>query len=123
MAAGTPSPHAAKLATSTIPVIMTNHADPVGSGLVTSLARPGGNVTGLSLLSREILGKQLQLLQETGAVVGGATPNCGRPSPERFRWCLLGNGEGPSERTPRPRRALGLMIPQSVLLRADEVIQ
>jgi putative ABC transport system substrate-binding protein len=43
---------------------MTNQADPVGSGLGASLARPGGNITGLSLLSAEIVGKQLQLLKE-----------------------------------------------------------
>ncbi len=54
----------AKRATRTIPIVMTGAADPVGSGLVASLARPGGNVTGLSVLSPEIVGKQLQLLKE-----------------------------------------------------------
>jgi putative ABC transport system substrate-binding protein len=62
--AGSPAPLAAKRATSTIPIVMTNAADPVTSGLVTSLGRPGGNVTGLSLLSPAVIGKQLQLLQE-----------------------------------------------------------
>ena len=57
---------AAKSATSTIPIVMTNSADPIGSGLVASLARPGGNVTGMSLLAGlEISGKQLELLKET----------------------------------------------------------
>jgi putative ABC transport system substrate-binding protein len=56
---------AAKQATSTIPIIMAVVADPVGSGLVASLARPGGNVTGLSLMLAEISAKQLQLLKET----------------------------------------------------------
>ncbi len=57
---------AAKNATSTIPIVMTNSADPVGSGLVASLARPGGNVTGMSLLAGlEISGKQLEVLKET----------------------------------------------------------
>jgi ABC-type uncharacterized transport system substrate-binding protein len=56
---------AAMKATSTIPIVMANHPDPVGSGLVASLARPGGNVTGLSLLAPELRGKQLQLLKET----------------------------------------------------------
>lgn len=64
VAAGGPPPHAAKDATSTIPIVMTNHGDPVGSGLVASLARPGGNVTGLSIVAPELRGKQLQLLKE-----------------------------------------------------------
>lgn len=58
------TPGAAKGATSTIPIVMTNHGDPLGSGLVASLARPGGNVTGMSTLSVEVVGKQLQLLKE-----------------------------------------------------------
>jgi putative ABC transport system substrate-binding protein len=63
--AGTaPAPEAAKQATSTIPIVMLSHPNPVGSGLVASLARPGGNVTGLSSLSPELRGKQLQLLKE-----------------------------------------------------------
>jgi putative tryptophan/tyrosine transport system substrate-binding protein len=55
---------AAKGATSTIPIVMTWDQDPVGSGFVASLARPGGNVTGLSILAPEISGKQLELLKE-----------------------------------------------------------
>ena len=55
---------AAKGATSTIPIVMANNADPVGSRLVASLARPGGNVTGLSGQSPDLVGKQLQLLKE-----------------------------------------------------------
>ena len=54
----------AKEATSTIPIVMTFDDDPVGSGFVASLARPGGNVTGLSTLAPEISGKQLELLKE-----------------------------------------------------------
>jgi putative ABC transport system substrate-binding protein len=54
----------AKSATSTIPSVMTFDDDPVGSGFVASLARPGGNITGLSTLSPEISGKQLELLKE-----------------------------------------------------------
>ncbi len=64
VAGGTPTPHAAKRATSTIPIVMTNHPDPVEGGLVASLARPGGNVTGLSFVAPDLVGKQLQLLQE-----------------------------------------------------------
>ncbi len=55
---------AAKKATSTIPIVMIAVADPVGAGLVASLARPGGNVTGTSASAGEVVGKQLQLLQE-----------------------------------------------------------
>ena len=54
----------AKEATSTIPIVMTNDGDPVGNGFVASLARPGGNITGLSTLSPEISGKRLELLKE-----------------------------------------------------------
>jgi len=53
-----------KRATSTIPIVMATVADPVGSGLVTSLAHPGGNVTGLSLMAVELGAKRLQLLKE-----------------------------------------------------------
>jgi putative ABC transport system substrate-binding protein len=56
---------AAKEATSTIPIVMAQDADPVGSGFVASLARPGGNITGLSTLAPELSGKQLELLKET----------------------------------------------------------
>jgi putative tryptophan/tyrosine transport system substrate-binding protein len=55
---------AAKNATTTIPVVMTGMNDPVGSGIVASLRRPGGNVTGLSLMSAQLGGKRLQLLKE-----------------------------------------------------------
>ena len=53
-----------KAATATIPIVITNDDDPVANGFVASLARPGGNITGLSTLSSEIYGKQLELLKE-----------------------------------------------------------
>jgi len=58
------STRSAKQATVTIPIVMMFDDDPVGSGFVASLARPGGNITGLSTLSPEISGKQLELLKE-----------------------------------------------------------
>ena len=64
VAAAPPAPEASRRASSTIPIVMANHTDPVASGLVASLARPGGNVTGLSLQARELRVKQLQLLKE-----------------------------------------------------------
>jgi putative ABC transport system substrate-binding protein len=64
VANGTLAPIAAKQATTTIPIVMTNAGDPLGSGLVASLAKPGGNVTGLSLMSPELAGKRLELLKE-----------------------------------------------------------
>ena len=64
VAAGTLGPLAAKQATSTIPIVMIASGDPLGTGLATSLARPGGNVTGLSLMVPDIGGKRLELLKE-----------------------------------------------------------
>jgi putative ABC transport system substrate-binding protein len=61
---GPPAIRSAKEATSIIPIVMGFDNDPVGNGFVVSLARPGGNVTGLSALSPEIGGKQLELLKE-----------------------------------------------------------
>ena len=55
---------AAKEATNTIPIVMTQDSDPVANGFVASLARPGGNITGLSTLRPELSGKQLELLKE-----------------------------------------------------------
>jgi putative ABC transport system substrate-binding protein len=76
---GPAATRAAKEATATIPIIMGFDYDPVGSGVVASLARPGGNVTGLSSLAPEISGKQLELLKEVlprlsrVAVLGNST--------------------------------------------------
>jgi putative ABC transport system substrate-binding protein len=64
VAPSTPGAMAAKQATKTIPVVFTALADPVTSGLVTSLARPGGNITGVSFLAPEQVGKRLERLKE-----------------------------------------------------------
>jgi putative ABC transport system substrate-binding protein len=79
VSAGPTVTRVAKQATATIPIIMGFDDDPVGSGFVASLARPGGNITGLSALSPELSGKQLELLKEIiprlsrVAVVGSST--------------------------------------------------
>ena len=70
---------AAKDATTTVPIVMAQDSEPVGSGFVASLARPGGNITGLSTLSPEVSGKQLELLKEVVpklsrvAIIGNST--------------------------------------------------
>jgi ABC-type uncharacterized transport system substrate-binding protein len=79
VSAGPAVTRATKEATATIPIVMAWDDDPVGSGFVASLARPGGNITGLSTLSPEIGGKRLELLKEIVpklsrvAVLGNAT--------------------------------------------------
>ena len=77
---GGPIPtRSAKAATVTVPIVMTQDTDPVGNGFVASLARPGGNITGLSTLAPELSGKRLELLKEIVptisrvAVVGQST--------------------------------------------------
>jgi putative tryptophan/tyrosine transport system substrate-binding protein len=64
VAAGTLAPLAAKRATASIPIVMTSAGDPLGTKLVSGLARPGGNVTGLSLMSPDISGKRLELIEQ-----------------------------------------------------------
>jgi putative ABC transport system substrate-binding protein len=77
----TPAVQAAKDATSTIPIVMASAGDPVATGLVASLARPGGNVTGLSNVAAELSGKRFELLREilpgvarVGLLIHGADP-------------------------------------------------
>ena len=64
VASAPPPTRAAKQATATIPIVMAYDDDPVGNGFVASLARPGGNITGLATLAPELTGKQLELLKE-----------------------------------------------------------
>ena len=76
---GGPNTRAAKEATTTIPIVMAQDSDPVANGFVASLARPSGNITGLSSLAPELRGKQVELLKEIipklsrVAVLGGAS--------------------------------------------------
>jgi putative ABC transport system substrate-binding protein len=105
---GTLAPIAAKRATLTIPIVMTSTGDPVGSGLVASLARPGGNVTGLSLMAPELAGKRLELLKE---ILPGIS-----------RVAILWNAANPYsalvfKETASAARALGLEL-QSLEIRA-----
>ena len=65
VAVNSPSVVAAKQATQTVPIVMPISSDPVGDGLVASLARPGGNITGLSVMSQELGQKRLQLLKQS----------------------------------------------------------
>ena len=66
---GPPAPEAAKQATGTIPIVFAVAGDPVAEGLVASLARPGGNITGLASIAPEVVGKQLELLKEVAPKV------------------------------------------------------
>jgi putative tryptophan/tyrosine transport system substrate-binding protein len=72
-----------KEATSTIPIVMAQDTDPVGSGFVASLARPGGNITGLSALAPEMAGKQLELLKQI--------------FPRLSRVAIIGNSTNPGD--------------------------
>jgi putative tryptophan/tyrosine transport system substrate-binding protein len=65
LTAGASPTRAAKAATSTIPIVMMNDADPVADGFVASLARPGGNITGLSTFAPELGGKRLEIMRES----------------------------------------------------------
>ena len=80
----------AKKATATIPIVFTSGADPISSGLVASLSRPGGNLTGVSFIAAEIAVKRLELTREllgrTGAVAMIVNPE--------LCWCRNRNGCG-----------------------------
>jgi putative tryptophan/tyrosine transport system substrate-binding protein len=103
VAGGATSSRVAKNATKTIPIVMMGQGlDPVEAGLVESLARPGGNVTGLSSLSRELAGKRLELLKE-------AVPKVARVA-VLYDPALGGSPREVKEDLPVAARALGLTI-------------
>ena len=83
VSAGPTITRALKEATSTIPIVMGQDTDPVGSGFVASLARPGGNITGLAALAPEMSGKQLELLKEI--------------VPKLSRVAIIGNSTNPGD--------------------------
>src|SRR5262245_49442827 len=104
LAASTPQALAAKQATRTIPIVVAAADDAVGSGLVASLSRPGSNVTGLSFLATELVGKRLELLNEA--------------DPGVIQLAVLWQPDGIGERSEKDQlkeadiaaRALGLRI-------------
>src|SRR5262245_25535154 len=112
VASGTPATLAAKQATAVIPIVFTNAGDPVGTGLVASLARPGGNVTGLANQISDTGGKKLELLRE--AVPGlrrlAIMANVGNPA------SMLEMREAQAT-----ARTLGLEIITSEIRRAEDI--
>ena len=107
----TPAALAAKKATRTIPIVMLGTGDPVANGLVASLARPGGNITGLSLLAAELGGKRLQLLKEVLPRLSGVAVLWNVANP----YTILEVRE-----TEIAARALGIQIQSLGIREADE---
>jgi putative tryptophan/tyrosine transport system substrate-binding protein len=109
---GTPSTLAAKQATAVIPIVFAGAGDPVGTGLVASLARPGGNLTGLSNQIAETAGKRLELLREVVPGLGrlAIMANVGNPA------SVLEMGEAQAA-----ARKLGLEVTTSEIRRAEEI--
>jgi putative tryptophan/tyrosine transport system substrate-binding protein len=85
---GTPATRAAKEATGTIPIVFTAIGEPIGAGVIPTLARPGGNVTGLSAFATELAGKRMELLKEVAPAIArvGFLHNMGNPvAPPEWR--------------------------------------
>ena len=112
VAGGTSATRAAQHATRTIPIVMTGTNDPVGAGFVASLARPEGNITGLSFLGAELPGKRLELLKEA--------------VPQSTRVAVLANPASPTydpvmHNLTGAARALGLSLHLVEVRRAEEL--
>jgi putative ABC transport system substrate-binding protein len=99
---------AAKEGTKTIPIVMVINQDPVATGLVDSLARPGGNVTGLTRLSRELSGKRLELLTEVLAGISRVAVLWGWSSPSSTNRPR--SAEPPFQDYESPARALKIAL-------------
>jgi ABC-type uncharacterized transport system substrate-binding protein len=111
--AGTAQARAIQQATTTIPIVVAFSGDPVGTGLVASLAQPGGNITGLSMISPELSGKRLELLEE-------AAPKIARVG---VLWdTLVPDNPLDFETTQLAARALGLKL-QSLEVRSTEDLE
>jgi ABC-type uncharacterized transport system substrate-binding protein len=109
----TPPILAAKQATSVIPIVFAAAGDPVGAGLVASLARPGGNVTGLSLLATDLAGKRIELLREV--------------VPRLRRLAILGNVSNPlvvleMGEVQAAALTLGLDVVTSEIRKAEDIV-
>ena len=85
---GTPAGFAAKQATGTIPIVLGANSDPVGVGLVASLARPGGNITGVSLMAPELSAKRLDILRTLSPKISRFAILWIRPIPAWQRACM-----------------------------------
>jgi putative ABC transport system substrate-binding protein len=110
---GAPAVAAAKRATSLIPIVFQVLGDPVGTGMVASLARPGGNITGLSALSPELAGKRLELLREI--------------VPDLRRLAIIANAGNPdstgeTRQSEAAARALGLDVIIPEIRRAEDFL-
>src|SRR5262249_6081222 len=107
-----PAAPQAKQATSVIPIVLALSGDPVGAGLVASLARPGGNVTGLSIQQTDVAAKRLELLREI--------------VPGRRRWAILGNVSGPAvvldmREAEAAAHTLGMEVITSEIRRGEDI--
>lgn len=112
VASATPAVQAARNATRTIPIVMAAAADPLGTGFVASLARPGGNITGLSMMMPDLAGKRLELLRE---ILPGVA-----------HMAFLAHGADPAHRrflqeTEVAARKLGVQIQPVVVRGPDEL--
>jgi ABC-type uncharacterized transport system substrate-binding protein len=139
LASGYQTARAAKEATATIPIVFMGGADPVRAGLVPNINRPGGNVTGVSLASTELLGKRLGLLRELVPKAGGlmsyGTSLAGTYRQVGQYVSRVLKGDKPADlpvQNPtkfelvintETAKALGLTVPETLLATADEVIQ
>jgi putative tryptophan/tyrosine transport system substrate-binding protein len=129
----TPGALAAKQATSTIPIVMAAVGDPVAAGIVASLARPSGNLTGLIFFFAEICAKRVELIKEAMLEYGVDLADLYSRSAAFVDKILKGTppADLPIERAVKfelivnlkTAKALGIELPTSILLRANEVLE